>query len=279
MIKAEIVLDSINPIGNRLTAFVVTLPWYISPELLRHRCFSFCSASARAVPSWKLLKAVWDDPVVPVYWGLNEPGMQANKEMLKHRIWIAKGILRFSWITSLISSWLLSKVGCHKQTSNRYVAPHAYITLIVSGTEWANFFNLRCHPAAQPEMKQLACQMLKCYIKSIPKALKPGEQHVPFAEKYADGLNEQQKLQVSVARCARVSYLNHDGTFDHKKDFQLCEKLLESKHMSPFEFQAECLPNAERSGNLIGWRQYRQTIPGQCQEEFDANKLLISMLD
>jgi hypothetical protein len=65
---------------------------------------------------------------------------------------------------------------------------------------------------------------------------------------------------MSAARCARVSYLNHDGTEpDIAKDFALSEMLLRSRHMSPFEHQARPTPG-QRHANLKGWISHRTLI-------------------
>lgn len=80
------------------------------------------------------------------------------------------------------------------------------------------------------------------------------------------------KKKISVARCARISYLTHDGKRDIEKDLELYEKLVggEIKHMSPFEHVATpyfdkiggglqgLFPVNHRSGNFIGWKQMRK---------------------
>ncbi len=273
-IKAQIIADSISPVGKRLTCFLVTFPKFIAPELLRHRSMSFCSESSRARPIQKMIRAVWDDQASPIEWGANQPGMVAGGPIPIHKQKIAQWVWRLSGWMSLLSCWLLARLGVHKQVSNRILDPYAHVTLIVQATEWGNFFNLRCHPGAQPEMKRLALLMASEYARSVPKKLNPGENHLPFADRFAEGLTEEEKIKVSVARCARVSYLNHDQNVNHKKDFELYQRLLDSKHMSPFEFQATCLSTEERSGNLIGWRQHRKMLPGENQEKFNIEDLL-----
>ena len=49
------------------------------------------------------------------------------------------------------------------------------------------------------------------------------------------------KLQISVARCARLSYLTFDNEIDHSKDISLFFTLKESKHLSPFEHVAKAM--------------------------------------
>lgn len=75
--------------------------------------------------------------------------------------------------------------------------------------------------------------------------------------------------KVSTGRCARLSYLTHEGIRDHKHDVRLHDNLLkppkdpdeEIMHASPFEHVAECMADADhRSGPFIGWGQYRKAF-------------------
>lgn len=142
----------------------------------------------------------------------------------------------------------LNQLGLHKQIVNRVLEPFQWIKVIVTATEWDNFFKLRLHKDAQPEIQELARCMRKAMWDSTPTLLHPGEWHLPYVKNegtlsmscYA---NKQDLLtdmiKCSVARCARVSYLNHDKTSpDIGKDIALADMLLEAGHMSPFEHQA-----------------------------------------
>jgi len=91
--------------------------------------------------------------------------------------------------------------------------------------------------------------MEKCMKQSTPKELKNGTWHLPYVNedemlKYLHTTLEKDldvwlPLKVSVARCARVSYLNHDGSEpDLEKDIKLYEMLKRMEHLSPFEHQA-----------------------------------------
>jgi thymidylate synthase ThyX len=179
---------------------------------------------------------------------------------------------------------MFSKAGYHKQIVNRLLEPFQHITVIVTATEWENFFNLRLHPDAQPEIHELARVMKESMDESLPKKI---SWHLPYIlEEEFTNLevidNEFGNLiKYSVARCARVSYLTHDGSSpDTDKDLKLYDMLLESKHMSPFEHQAKPMTEPEDagpfwwedgvthmdreenlwSGNFKGWIQNRQLI-------------------
>ena len=67
-ISAEIVADSVNEHGNRITTMLLTYPRFIHGEVLTHRMFSRNSASSRAIPFEKMYKMVAEDPFIPIAW-------------------------------------------------------------------------------------------------------------------------------------------------------------------------------------------------------------------
>jgi thymidylate synthase ThyX len=151
-----------------------------------------------------------------------------------------------------------------------------HITTIVTATEWGNFFNLRAHPDAHPTFQALADAMLSAYTASVPVELEPGEWHLPFADKYVpEGLDILLLLKIVTARCARVSYMTFDGDIDHDKDYGLHDDLMQNGHMSPFEHAGRCEATASRSGNFIGYTQYRKLIPNEERVAFDPEALLL----
>lgn len=263
MITAEIICDSINPTDNRLTTFVVTFPKFILAEFNTHRILSRNSASSRAIPSSKIVEQVLNSPFVPNSWGKAGKGMQATEEL--------------SDIDKLSNAWLkardgavnsaseLVNLGLHKQLANRPMELWMYTTVLVTATEWENFFSLRAHTDAQPEFQELAYKMLKKYNDSNPKSLREGEWHIPFGDR-ADNLDISSKLKIATARAARVSYKTFDGEINYEKDFELHDKLKESGHWSPFEHAAQSAPNTV-SGNFRGWTQYRKLFTNENRDD------------
>ena len=61
MIKSEIIADSINVCGNRLTTFILEYPRFIHAEVMTHRVFSKNAASSRAIPIEKMIQQVIDE--------------------------------------------------------------------------------------------------------------------------------------------------------------------------------------------------------------------------
>jgi thymidylate synthase ThyX len=138
-------------------------------------------------------------------------------------------------------------------------------TVITSATEWQNFFNLRTHKDAQPEIQKIAVMMKTSYDESIPKALLPGEWHLPLID-WDDVVELDQDTipEISAGKCARVSYLTHDGKRDPAADLELCRRLVDSGHMSPMEHAAMALGNSDSCGNFTGFKQYRKFIPNEA---------------
>jgi hypothetical protein len=266
--SVKILADSKAPSGHRLTTFEVTFPRLVLAEFNTHRMLSRNSASSRAIPVEKMREKVRINPLMPVYWGRNQKGMQAAEELVGWRLRIA----RFAWLllsrVSLLVAWLFSKLDVHKQIANRLLEPWLWQTVIVSATEYENFFALRCHPDAQPEIRRIAEMMRDLYRSSTPKPLAVGEWHLPLVDDYdrlrLDGFSLQDIIKICVGRCTRVSYLTHHGVRDPKADIELCGKLLVSGHMSPFEHAARAEGTAVQSGNFTGFTQYRKTISGEA---------------
>jgi len=216
--KAEIILDSIHN-GSRLTTMEVTYPRIILAEMNTHRMFSRNTASSRAIPIKKMIQRVSDDPFIPIYWGKNQPGMQASEELNE----IDRSYCREVWIedmnSAVASASLMSERGAHKQIVNRLLEPWMWVTQIITATEWTNFFSLRCHPDAQPEMQHIARMMEKLYRDNKPM---PRKRHLPYvmlSDQADEGMHDEPVLHVepellelsakdlfkiSVARCARV---------------------------------------------------------------------------
>lgn len=270
--QVKIIADSINagPQPSRITTMELQYPRFILAEFNTHRVFSRSSASSRAIPVAKMIEQVENNPAMPVFWGKNQPGMQADEELDDDHIAEAKLVWKLAARDAIGHAQHLIDAGVHKQIANRLLEPWMWAKTIVTSTEWANFWDLRDHPAAQPEFRHLAGMMHQAYQDSIPTE-RDGDWHLPYI---TDAEREYFPVKVltkfSTARCARVSYNNHDGSKpDYEKDMELHARLIgvHPRHSSPAEHQAT--PDVwgdgkwltpELHGNFKGWRQYRQFV-------------------
>lgn len=272
--KVKVLCDSIA-LGTRLTTFVVTMPRFLLAEFNTHRVLSRNSASSRAIPVEKRIAMLESDPFVPEAFQQNIRGMQGGAPLDPMAQDNAKQIWMQAAKSAIQHAKSLANLGVHKQWANRLLEPFAWHTVVCTATEWENFFNLRTHPDAQPEIQVVARMMKAAMEESKPQPLELGEWHIPFITE--EDINEScgnpscmpddlWLVKLSVARCARVSYLTHDtGKRDVVADLALHDRLLTSGHMSPFE---HC---AQRVGAMFDcdsnfsypWKQYRKFIPGE----------------
>ncbi len=268
-ISAEIIADSMSEHGRRITTFLLRYPRFFHAELMTHRVFSRNASSSRAIPVKKLVADIRKDPAMFEFWGANEKGMQASKELTGK----ALKAVQFLW---LVGMWIMTtialvadRLGAHKQTVNRMIEPWSHITVVVTSTDYGNWFALRDHPDAMPEVMWLARHMHEHYVHNQPELLRPGQWHLPFI----DGIIHQQiddymatawyeatgtqipddmlrdtndswievARQVSVARCARTSYRTHDNRVATiPEELALYTRLIDREplHASPTEHQA-----------------------------------------
>jgi thymidylate synthase ThyX len=265
MFESKVLCDSISPVNVRLTTIEITLPRIVLAELNTHRVFSRNSASSRAIPIQKTIDRIKNDPFVPNYWGKNQKGMQAEEELNAIQQLEAENLWHEAKRLMLIKAQEMLDLGVHKQITNRLLEPFMWQTVIITATEWSNFFALRRSRDAQPEIKKAADTMYEVFIASTPREINFEEWHLPLVNDYEDlkksGFSSDEIKMISVGRCARVSYLTHDGKRNPAADIELCNRLKSSGHMSPFEHVAKPahLKN-EFIGNFRGWTQYRKTI-------------------
>lgn len=270
--SAKIIADSVGYYGgamSRLTTIQLRYPRLVHSELMTHRVFSLNASSSRAIPVAKMIEQVRTDPAAPYVWTTNKPGMQGD--VVTDPELIAK--YDQMWIEAANqaadNAEVLMGEGLHKQVVNRILEPFQWISVIVTATEWANWFELRNHKDADPTIKRLAEVMLAAMEESEPKHLIAGEWHLPYVSKEEkSALPIATLVKISAARCARVSYLTHDGAFpDVDKDIALYERLVGSRplHASPIEHQARVinLNNDEigLNGNFSPlWVQHRKLL-------------------
>ena len=366
-ISAQVVADSLNEHGQRVTSYVLVFPRIILAELNTHRTFSRNSASSRAIPFKKMVEKCKNDPFIPIAWQKDHSGMQGTKYITDTQTLEFLNINHLEARDSAIeSAQMQSELGLTKQLCNRLLEPFMWHTAIVTATEFENFFKLRCpkyrffvdgeakdfrsrkdaletcpdlmdagiHSKPMDEMDwlisnqgqgeihimELAEQMWDAMNESIPKQLKAGEWHIPFgdkidvfrivqafqdkypAENEPEGYRTKEKfdfyvseakLKIATARCARVSYLNYEGTDDYEKDIKLYETLSQSGHWSPFEHCAQAMSEEEYHitygskaenavgngwcGNFRGFVQKRKTFKGESGQSTNSEIQIIPL--
>ena len=221
-ISAEIVADSLDSRGNRLTSLLITFPRIILAEINTHRMLSKNTSSSRAIPFKKMVESVQNNPFIPIAWQKHHSGMQGN-EYLVHPLEIkeAQQMWKRSLDYALASAKDVYKTGVTKQLCNRLLEPFMWTTMLITGSKegWDNFFELRCPNYVSPvtgnsyksradyifneenpkcsdlewmylnkgqaeiHMMALAESIYDAMNESNPKQLKEGEWHIPFENK------------------------------------------------------------------------------------------------
>ncbi len=263
--RAEVICDSLSPEGIRLTTLSIRFPRIILAELNTHRMLSKSAASSRAIPVKRMIEMVEADPFIPEVWGSNKAGMQAGEEVSDDQALAATESWKIAIRNAITWAKDLAGYNIHKQHVNRLLEPFSWTSVVITGTDWKNFFNLRDSNLAQPEMQKIAGLMREAMEASQPSNLLYSQWHLPYIseeEKNSPILPEDLR-KYSAARCARVSYRDFDGNIDLIKDLRLSSQLLADKHMTPFEHQAKPGSSEVYYGNFRGWRQARKFIPGE----------------
>jgi thymidylate synthase ThyX len=150
--SATIVADSINLQGDRITSLLVVFPRIVMAEFLTHRMFSRNAASSRAIPFKKMVKDVQDNPFIPIAWQKHHSGMQGTEywtendmdSLYVNKIEANKAYWLQAKDEAIVQAETLYANGVTKQLCNRLLEPFQYITVLVTATEWDNFFKLRC---------------------------------------------------------------------------------------------------------------------------------------
>lgn len=289
-IEAKIVAHSKHAIsGKEIITYSLTYPRFIHSEFMTHRMFSRNASSSRAIPVLKQIEMVENNPAIPLAFTRNKAGMQGGELLTgdEHeravRAWL-DGRDR-----AVATAKALAALEVHKQYANRVIEPYSHISVVCTATEFDNFFSLRYHSMAQPEICALATAMWEAKEKSTAVNLDPGYWHMPY---YGDGYwsgagkssdhTSADALKISTARCARVSYLTHEGkTPTLEEDAALYTRLVGSQpiHASPAEHQAFVnYPDVKTpSGNFTGgWVQHRKLLPNENISEFDLEAALKS---
>lgn len=273
MTSAKIVLDSVAPNGSRLTTMEVTFHRFVLAEFNTHRVFSRNSASSRAIPVEKQLQKVKENPAFPLEWPCEKPGMQggdflegSNLHAAEHT-WKEAHRQAVSQVERYLEAYPEKDERLHKSLLNRLLEPFMWHTVIVSSTEWEGFWHQRCSPLAQPEIRAVAELMREAYNNSTPSYVGYGGWHTPYiSDEEYEQFDLETRKRVSTARCARVSYLTHDGTRDYLEDLKLFERLATASppHASPLEHVATPFrPSASFAtsrGNFRLWDQYRHQM-------------------
>lgn len=281
MITAKVIQDSRAPHGKRITTFELEYPRFIHSELMTHRWFSRNAASSRAIPVKAMIEMVRTSYARPIHWGKNQPGMQANEQLQEPQLIRVKSLwCEAAGAAADIAEKMMNE-GAHKQIANRILEPFQHMKTVVTATDFDNFFHLRRHKDAQPEIHALADAMWEAREASTPMQLDNGEWHVPYVERarssggtlvYGNDMPVGDAQIISASCCAQVSYRKSDDSIEKARI--VYDRLIGSApvHASPVEHQATPGFKGSLSGNFMGWTQLRQMIPNHTCWNYEGEE-------
>lgn len=256
-ITARVIADSISEAGHRITTFEIEYPRIVMSEFNTMRAISKNSSSSRAIPVSKMLEHTVKMNIKPIYFGAKQSGMQAGDELVGEDLQYAQDVWESALTSAVGQAELLDECGVAKEVTNRLVEPFQLVKVVCTATDWDNFFNLRLHPDADPNICMLAYKMYKAMEDSEPTLLLSGEYHLPYVEtshgvsgeenepcilywhpNKMEFLTLEQAQRISAASCASVSYRTEGMTLE--KADKIFEMLINAEviHASPFEHLA-----------------------------------------
>jgi len=266
-IKATVLQHSTSE-GYSIITYELEYPRFIHAELMTHRVFSRNAASSRAIPIERMHQLIQEMPATPVHWGSNQAGMSAGAELTGESLHSAQINWQAACDSAIHNSRMLMLDGLHKQIANRVTEPFQIMKTVVTSTEWANWFQLRNHEDAQPEIRMLAQKMVEARDGSDPVSLAAGEWHVPYVDRKrisgvlyyyvnSEEVTAQQAQKISASCCAQVSYRRLDDSV--AKADAIFEKLITSTpaHLSPVEHQATPMWQKRFINGLNAWEWQR----------------------
>lgn len=294
MYYANILKHSISALGVELVTFEVEYPHAIHKDIMTHR-WARNFQSFRAVPTEILLAKIRNGEVFrPERLSKRVKGMGRGESVTEHELLRANAIWDDHIKACVHFAELYSMMDIAKEQVNFLLQDLCFIKGIITTTmdQLENFFALRLakddkgDPLARLEVYKIASMMHDAFSESKPQTVGLGAWHLPLVTddeitRSYDNLEYDEPWQfvweywrkVSVGRCARVSYLTHDGVRDPDKDIALHDQLLANGHMSPFEHQGTPIGSADPNSKPDmtrdtgsfgwGWVQYRKLIPGE----------------
>lgn len=275
--------------------FELVYPRIIHSEFMTHRMFSRNAMSSRATPLMTMIKSLDEEHYKPKEFLKNQSGMVGGEPLNEVDQKYAKGYWESAYYRVREIAESLNNLGVHKQYVNRLLEPFAFIKVIVTATEWDNFFKLRLAPDAQPEIQDLAKAIKESMALEDKLELAVGSScgSLPYITKEdVKELNEVGKefsyydsgimdIAVSVARCARVSYYKHDGAKPSIiEDLKLALRLFESGHLTPSEHVVFIRDGSKpKIKNLKGFFTYRDMVEWNQDMIVDDLKSVILRLE
>lgn len=222
------------------------------------------SESSRAIPPELQIERVLEDPYVPEFAG-RVKGMGVGEELDGYDYNHAVLYWYDARDAAVEAARGLLKLNVAKDQVNRLLEPFMWHTVIVTATDWDNFFALRDHDDAAPAFRKVARMMRVAMNASVPREIPYGGWHLPLVSEIEEDLiGPFAAAAASAGRCARSSYSNHRKPETGRESMDRWLGLSGKGHWSPGEHPACCVANTGYLGNFRGWKQLRKFSDGEA---------------
>lgn len=263
--SARVVADSVFD-DHRITSIEVTLHHFAVPgfDLRTCRSMAYNMASSAAIPVHDAIEQVDDAPALPLFWiadrvgSFGAPPLPTTKAESARSVWLA------ARDDALTAADTLNHIGVHRSLVNRLLEPFLPQTLLITATDWPDFYHRRqnlADPLMEAEVVEAATAMYRAHNNSSPEKLALGEWHLPYLEPWeTQTLPVMQANQVSVARCARAAHLTEARPLDAQEDLAIFHRLITATppSLSLLEHVATpSTPGESSTGAFTGWHQFR----------------------
>jgi len=271
--KTRVIAKSKSSVtGKIITTVEAEFPRVILAEFNTHNAISKNASSSRAIPVPKMLEQVRTNPAYLARYGAANKGMQ---DAGAHDAYIEymgddfgpEGFWKEAAHIAAYFAEMFHEAGYAKQVCNRLIEPFQMMKVVMTATEWNNFFWLRDHAAADPTIEQLAKVIKEAIDGTEAVELQPGEWHVPYynngywkphKEAFGGGVitdvfghSLEHALTISSSCCAQVSFRSLDDTIEKAQGVVAKLNLRGEEpdqpvHASPLEHQATPIEPSEQ---------------------------------
>jgi len=153
---------------------------------------------------------------------------------------------------SRIAAWILRSIGIHRQHAQLAVKPTATVSMVVTAPRWSweHFFSLRCDSTAQAEIGKIAAELRSRVNAEMPIPCTYGRLYGITSPSYGvaiDAAGKDLELRKDIASLTRVSTGKLLNSGSNPSWF--VSRLLQNKHMSPFEHFFAFVPPRHQVGS------------------------------
>jgi len=270
MISARVLADSTDG-ENRLTTFECVVPKWMLAQINTYGMTRRNAASSRAIPTLSIVEQIERDPYLPVAYRYRQRGMVPAALMTPEDAGTAERLILNLRDYTVTIVRALDQLKMAKEDVNRYLEPWMWTVVVMTATEWDNYFQQRLADNAQGAFQVLARAQIDAINASTPVlrgdygAAERDLWHLPYiSDAERVGLDDRILPALSARRVAGVSYLKHGADGGLVADLGRFASLVEDGHWSALE--GPCRVGSYRDewhGPYRGFKPLRKMYAGE----------------